>query len=138
MHPAFDTDSNASQEIETYMSERVKITSNFYLDEFECPCCQENKINRFLVKYIQRVRDAFGKPLFISSGYRCPKHNKKVGGKLTSDHLLGLAADIACYDAFQRRELVYIALSVGIPTIGIKKDCLHFSIGDPARIFTYD
>lgn len=39
------------------------------------------------------VREAFGKPVIITSGYRCPKVNKAIGGSSTSDHCFGRAAD---------------------------------------------
>lgn len=47
-----------------------------------------------LVERVQMIRDALGVPIAISSGYRCPELNKAVGGKPTSQHQLGLAADI--------------------------------------------
>lgn len=40
------------------------------------------------------LREAYGKPIRITSGFRCPALNKAVGGSPTSDHMLGRAADI--------------------------------------------
>ena len=40
------------------------------------------------------IREKYGKPITISSGYRCPALNKKVGGKETSQHTRGQAADL--------------------------------------------
>lgn len=40
------------------------------------------------------IRKAWGKPITVSSGYRSPAVNKAVGGKATSQHLKGEAADI--------------------------------------------
>lgn len=40
------------------------------------------------------LRAAWGAPLIVSSGYRCPKLNKAVGGAKASQHMLGEAADI--------------------------------------------
>lgn len=40
------------------------------------------------------LREAYGKPIIISSGYRCDALNKAVGGVPTSEHRLGMAADI--------------------------------------------
>jgi zinc D-Ala-D-Ala carboxypeptidase len=40
------------------------------------------------------LRASYGKPINVDSGYRCPQLNKVVGGKPTSQHLLGEAADI--------------------------------------------
>ena len=43
---------------------------------------------------IEPARVAFGEPIYITSGYRCPTLNKAVGGKPTSQHLRGEAADL--------------------------------------------
>lgn len=40
------------------------------------------------------VREIYGKPITVNSGYRCPELNKAVGGSATSDHVKGFAADI--------------------------------------------
>lgn len=40
------------------------------------------------------LREAWGAPIIVSSGYRCPKLNRAVGGAKTSQHMLGQAADI--------------------------------------------
>ena len=43
---------------------------------------------------LQPVRDHFGKPVKISSGFRAPAVNQATGGSATSDHCKGMAADI--------------------------------------------
>ena len=43
---------------------------------------------------LQPIRDKLGKPLTVTSGYRCPKLNTAVGGAKNSQHKLGQAADI--------------------------------------------
>ena len=40
------------------------------------------------------VREAWGSPILVSSGYRCEELNRKVGGAKYSYHRLGMAADI--------------------------------------------
>lgn len=45
-------------------------------------------------KLLQPIRNAYGKPIIISSGYRCPALNTKIGGSKTSQHMRGQAADI--------------------------------------------
>ena len=42
---------------------------------------------------LELVRQALGKPIIITSGYRCPALNARVGGVATSAHTLGLAVD---------------------------------------------
>lgn len=43
---------------------------------------------------LQPIRDAWGKPIVVNSGYRCKELNKAVGGASNSDHLYGSAVDI--------------------------------------------
>lgn len=45
-------------------------------------------------KILDPLREAWGCPIIVSSGYRCPRLNKIVKGSPTSSHLLGQAADI--------------------------------------------
>ena len=56
-----------------------------------------DNLNR-LADYLDGIRAKFGKPILISSGYRCPMLNKAVGGAVNSQHLKGLAADLVCSD----------------------------------------
>jgi len=71
-----------------------QITQNFNLKEFECPCCGLVMIDIRLLYFLQKIRDDYGSPIIVSSGYRCQQHNLYIGGKEDSDHLYGLAADI--------------------------------------------
>jgi len=45
-------------------------------------------------KIFQPIRDHFGVPIYISSGYRSAALNKKIGGSKTSQHMKGEAMDI--------------------------------------------
>lgn len=63
---------------------------------------------------LQPVRDAQGKPIFISSGYRCPELNKAVGGSPNSQHMAGEAADIRVEDAKDAIEKLHIIMEHGI------------------------
>ena len=44
---------------------------------------------------LDKARDAWGKPIKVNSGYRCPELNRAVGGVSNSQHLTGEAADIS-------------------------------------------
>ena len=44
------------------------------------------------------LRKSIGLPITVNSGFRCAKHNKEVGGTLTSRHLFGQAVDMVCKD----------------------------------------
>ena len=45
-------------------------------------------------KVLEPIRTKYGKPIVVSSGFRCAALNKKVGGASTSQHVTGQAADI--------------------------------------------
>jgi zinc D-Ala-D-Ala carboxypeptidase len=52
-------------------------------------------VNEAALDRLQALRDALGKPLIITSAYRSPSHNKKVGGAKNSVHLTGGAFDVS-------------------------------------------
>lgn len=54
----------------------------------------ENNLNQLITNILDPLREAWGNPIIVSSGYRCSALNKAVGGASTSQHLLGQAADI--------------------------------------------
>lgn len=63
--------------------------------EFACKCgCGTSTVDAELLTVITDVREHFGKPVVITSGHRCEKHNRNVGGAKASVHLTGKAADI--------------------------------------------
>ena len=51
-------------------------------------------VDSSLAALLQKIRDHFGRPVVITSGYRTAAHNKSVGGAAYSQHLYGRAADI--------------------------------------------
>ena len=50
------------------------------------------------------LREWYGKPIYVNSGYRCPALNKAVGGVANSQHLTGQAADIDTNDTAENRK----------------------------------
>jgi uncharacterized protein YcbK (DUF882 family) len=77
----------------------AKLTNNFTLEEFNSKCGRDIPNNVLpnilqLAKNLQVLRDAVGKSISITSGYRSPQHNKKIGGAKDSQHVKGMAADI--------------------------------------------
>jgi uncharacterized protein YcbK (DUF882 family) len=81
------------------------MTKNFKRSEFACKCCGLDTIDAELVNQLQILRDRIGRPIHVNSGIRCEAHNREVGGKPNSQHLLGKAADIRVA-GMRTRELV--------------------------------
>ena len=85
-----------------------KITENFTMEEFtrsetadklgiknEPDNRAKLAIVNLCTKLLQPLREAYGKPIRINSGYRSEELNKAVGGVATSQHRLGMASDLS-------------------------------------------
>jgi len=104
------------------------LTKNFSKEEFACPCCGEFKMDNGLVAFLQAVREYVDTPLKINSGFRCEKHNREVGGRSSSEHLTGMAVDVACTSSRLRYELISNAMRAGITRLGIADTFIHIGV----------
>lgn len=85
----------------------------FHALEFQCNCgkCIAQKISKDLIDKLDVIREAFGSPLFITSGYRCSEYQKVLRDRGVetstgvSQHELGRAADIVITDPKRMVEL---------------------------------
>ena len=72
-----------------------KLSANFTVAEFACKDGSDPVfVDSSLAALLQKIRDHFGRPVVITSGYRTAAHNRSVGGAAYSQHLYGRAADI--------------------------------------------
>ena len=72
-----------------------RLAPDFKVRELRCRDGSDTvMVDETLTVVLQCIRDHFGKPVTITSGYRTPAHNAAVGGAKSSQHLLGRAADI--------------------------------------------
>ena len=53
-------------------------------------------------KVLEPMRAAYGMPIKVSSGYRCPELNRAVAGAVTSVHQIGYAADLQVSGSFEK------------------------------------
>lgn len=77
------------------------LSPHFSREEFECNChrsCIPIAVDCELVAVLEKLREHVGKPVRITSAYRCAAHNTDVGGAKNSQHRLGIAADIQVDD----------------------------------------
>lgn len=79
------------------------------------------------LKLLDVVREKFGKPMKINSGYRTEAHNEKIGGVKNSSHtkIPCKAVDIAISSSADRWKFIKICNEVGITRIGIGNNFIH-------------
>ena len=70
------------------------------------------KLN-ILISALDKIREQYGKPIFVTSGYRCPELNKAVGGVNSSQHVKGEAADLVGRNDDETRKIFETAKALG-------------------------
>ena len=105
------------------------VASHFSLREFECRCCRRVQLATRLVLLLEDLRTHWGRPVVITSGYRCEERNKIVGGSVNSLHRHGQAVDIAA-DVKEQQKLLGMAHFLGFEEIipGGAKNYLHLGL----------
>lgn len=113
----------------------AKLSEHFDENEFRCRCCGVVKVDPMLVAKLECLRSAIGnRPIFVNSGYRCPKHNKAVGGAEKSFHMQGKAADIRV--SVDMGELAKMSDRVFLKGgVGIYKTFIHVDVAHQRRWF---
>lgn len=67
---------------------------------------EEERLNliALVAAVLDPLREKYGKPIYVTSGYRCATLNKRVGGVTGSQHRKGEAADIVTEECVQHRK----------------------------------
>lgn len=55
---------------------------------------EEDNLIALVENILDPLREAYGKPIIVTSGYRCEELNRLIGGSKTSQHRSGQAVDI--------------------------------------------
>lgn len=134
----------------------AQLSEHISEDEFRCGCKRHElppvmyddgyliTCFDYLFETFEMLRSAVGRPLIITSGYRCKEHNKKVGGEPMSPHRFGLALDIQVKSKKEAEDMAVLLGGLGRDVrIGYKKyavptfhfDCAHFIWPRPSEFF---
>ena len=62
----------------------------------------EENLRSLVERVLDPLREAYGKPIRVTSGYRCPKLNRIIGGAPNSQLMRGEAADFEAYSPYTR------------------------------------
>ena len=106
------------------------------IDNTPSPEIVEN-LTALVENVLDPLREAWGKPIHVNSGYRCPALNKAVNGAAHSQHMLGQAADITAGSTKENARLYRLVKELNLPVdqaideYGFK--WLHLSYGPRHR-----
>ena len=81
-------------------SDSTQLSPHFNVREFRCSCgkVHETLIASELINKLEALYTALNcSKIIVTSGYRCPEHDKAVGGTSSGQHTKGTAADVCCY-----------------------------------------
>ena len=116
--------------------ERSDTATKFAIDN-SMPESAKKNVAELVDKVLDPLREAWGKPIIVTSGYRCPELNKAVGGAKTSHHLSGMAADISTGNKADNRKLFELVQKLDLPFTQLIDESnftwVHISL-DPANV----
>lgn len=112
-----------------------RLAKHFCAEELECGCdreeCKSVVVHWALIRLLERMRRQIEQPLYVTSGYRCPRQNQEVGGAPSSLHLAGMAADVQASTSIEH--LASVAEAVGAGGIGVYPRHVHVDVGERGR-----
>lgn len=119
-----------------YVMERAESPFKYFsYSEFDSPDepgSGKIHMKESFIRKLDRIREAVGLPMFITSGYRSPSHNISVNGVTDSAHTTGYAADIAAPTDAMKRAIAREAIRQGITRIGWGSTFIHLD-ADPFK-----
>lgn len=86
------------------------------------------KLDKTVYDLVIKLQDYSPQPIKVTSGYRTPEHNRKIGGVSKSAHCQGLAVDIETVDDRQRYWICRFITEHAICRYGLYTRHVHFDI----------
>lgn len=93
---------------------------NFSAKEFLCTHCGSEGVQEALLVKLQAMRTEYGKPMKITSGYRCLQHPIEAKKTSPGAHALGIAADIGVEGA-EAHAVLALAMRHGFTGVGVQQ-----------------
>lgn len=113
--------------------ENRHLSQHFVTFEFECQCgkCEDQQISEILISRLESLRSLMGKPLKITSGFRCHAHQLHLASlfetaKGVSQHELGSACDILV-EGHDKKRLITTCKTL-FRAVGIAKTFIHLDL----------
>lgn len=123
--------------------EELSVTSNRKYKTINLESAKEQMGKMYMLAgFAERVREIVGKPMIISSAYRCPELNAAVGGAISSQHKYAEAIDFVCKGI--EPELLACKIAASdlkfnqlIVEYSGNKSWVHVSIGSKREVLRY-
>jgi zinc D-Ala-D-Ala carboxypeptidase len=93
---------------------------NFSAQEFDCSHCGQNEMKPEFMAKLQKLRETYGAPMKVTSGYRCPQHPIEAKKASPGAHASGQAVDIGVQGS-DAHTLLRMALEEGFTGIGVQQ-----------------
>ena len=93
---------------------------NFSAKEFDCSHCGKNEMQADFLQKLQALRSVYGRPMRVTSGYRCPEHPIEAKKAKPGAHASGCACDIGI-DGADAHRLLKLAFAAGFTGIGVQQ-----------------
>lgn len=90
-----DIDGNPGGRTQEALTFLPRLSTHFTVKEVACKHCGCPYVNRQLLSALEELRERLNRPIKLLSAYRCPAHNKHVGGAPSSMHMHGAACDLS-------------------------------------------
>ncbi len=110
----------------------MQATKNFSRNELQCTCenCKKYDMDHQMdvnaMLSLQRVRNQFGKPIALTSAYRCEKHPVEAKKANAGQHHNGVAVDVRILAGTDRAKLMELFIKEGWLSIGWANSFMHF------------
>lgn len=93
---------------------------SFSRHEFACAHCGRAEMDNDFLWRLQDLRDSYGKPMRVTSGFRCPQHPIEARKAKPGTHSTGRAVDIAVSRG-EAYALLRLAIRMGFTGIGVQQ-----------------
>lgn len=107
----------------------------FTKEEMACSCgCGRADMDPDFMAMLDELREQLGRPLTITSAFRCRNHLEEIKKALPGAHSAGYAADIAVSGGSERFQVMQAAIKMGFVGIGVARGFVHVDLNHPHAV----
>lgn len=108
-------------------------SEHFKASELVCKHCGKEGVSPSALDKLEDLRAAWGKPMVLTSAYRCPEHPKEIKKNKGGTHTKGIAFDVRTTPAEQVK-LMALALELGFKGFGMGGTFTHLDLREQDHV----